>query len=593
VLHHLLKTAREHIFHRKNQRKTKRMKRIIVFYFIALFFAQYGTSQTIEGTSKRTKLFITKTTGLPANLVLEKQEFLEPSGNSFLDAEENATLKLTLANTGKGDALGLQIKISPQTDIANVTLGDVSPLAKLSAGKKELLEIPISANEFVQSKQIKLKIEISEANGFDLDPPSIITFSTKQLTPPSFVLADVGIEDQSRNGQIEPRELVEITARIQNKGGDARTVTANVTVGENVFLSGDSKSSFSLGTMNAGVYKDVKFSVYTNTRATGVPVTVALTEARNRFNTTLPLNLAFNKRQKKATELNVEGKEEDNIIADVPTLSVDIEKNIPETKKKNPNAVALVFAISEYANQNVPKVEYAKRDAQFVREYLIKTLGYDAKNILPQNSDELMTVGTMKTLLRNKLPSYLKKDGSSELFIYYTGHGAPSTQTNEPFFVPYDCDPNYVSNDNAYNMNDFYADIAKLNAKKKFVVVDACFSGQAGNGQTLVKNASPALLKVKNVLLADENAVLFQSSSAEQVSNWYPEKKHGMFTYFFLKGLQGSADKNNDGTITAEELENFVNDENDGLPYFSNREFQRPQKAVVSGKMEEVVVKLK
>jgi uncharacterized caspase-like protein len=204
-----------------------------------------------------------------------------------------------------------------------------------------------------------------------------------------------------------------------------------------------------------------------------------------------------------------------------------------------------------------------------------------------------MTVGTMKTLLRNKLPSYLKKDGSSELFIYYTGHGAPSTQTNEAFFVPFDCDPNFVSNDNAYNMNDFYADITKLNAKKKFVVIDACFSGQAGNGQTLVKNASPALLKVKNVLLADVNAVLFQSSSAEQVSNWYPEKKHSMFTYFFLKGLQGSADKNNDGIITAEELENFVNDENDGLPYFSNREFQRPQKAVVSGKMEEVVVKIK
>jgi hypothetical protein len=66
-----------------------------------------------------------------------------------------------------------------------------------------------------------------------------------------------------------------------------------------------------------------------------------------------------------------------------------------------------------------------------------------------------------------------------------------------------------------------------------------------------------------------------------------------MFTYFFLKGLQGSADKNNDGIITAEELEKFVNDENDGLPYFSNREFQRPQKAVVSGKMEEVVVKIK
>ncbi|MEK7263225.1 MAG: caspase family protein [Bacteroidota bacterium] len=296
--------------------------------------------------------------------------------------------------------------------------------------------------------------------------------------------------------------------------------------------------------------------------------------------------------------MNVKGKSiEEKFDEAIKTIEreaekpIDIEQNIPETKLKNKNGIALIISISEYAN--FQKVEYAKRDAQFIREYLIKTLGYNEKNILPQNPDELMTVGNMKTLLRNKLPSYLKKDGSSELFIYYTGHGAPSTQTNEAFFVPYDCDPNFVNSDNAYNMNDFYADIAKLNAKKKFVVIDACFSGQTGSGQTLVKNASPALLKVNNALIADENAVLFQSSSAEQVSNWYPEKKHGMFTYFFLKGLQGSADKNNDVTITATELENFINDENDGLPYYSNREFQRPQKAVVSGDKESVIVKTK
>jgi uncharacterized caspase-like protein len=29
---------------------------------------------------------------------------------------------------------------------------------------------------------------------------------------------------------------------------------------------------------------------------------------------------------------------------------------------------------------------------------------------------------------------------------------------------------------------------------------------------------------------------------------------HGVFTYFLLKGLQGAADKNHDGVITAEEL---------------------------------------
>jgi hypothetical protein len=62
-----------------------------------------------------------------------------------------------------------------------------------------------------------------------------------------------------------------------------------------------------------------------------------------------------------------------------------------------------------------------------------------------------------------------------------------------------------------------------------------------------------------------------------------------MFTYFFLKGLKGEADYNKDGRITVGELSRYINDENEGLPYYSNREFQRPQKAVIIGKDEEII----
>ena len=56
-----------------------------------------------------------------------------------------------------------------------------------------------------------------------------------------------------------------------------------------------------------------------------------------------------------------------------------------------------------------------------------------------------------------------------------------------------------------------------------------------------------------------------------------------MFTYYFLKGLKGEADTNKDGSITVGELEGYINDENNNLPYVSRREFSRPQKAVVQG----------
>jgi hypothetical protein len=269
----------------------------------------------------------------------------------------------------------------------------------------------------------------------------------------------------------------------------------------------------------------------------------------------------------------------------------ELEVNAPITSIKNNETISLVIAIKKYSNQNVPQVMYADNDARAIRIYLEKSFGYDTKNILPQNEEELMTLGTMKNYIKNVIPSYLKQDGSSDLFIYFTGHGAPSTKTRNAYFVPYDCDPNYVSDINAYNMNEFYSDIAKLNAKKKIVVIDACFSGQSGDGNMLIKDASPIYVTMENEMSLDDKSIMFLSSGADQVSNWYPEKKHSMFTYFFLKGLQGNADINKDGSISVAELENYINDENNGLPYFSNREFQRPQKAVIYGKDLELLLK--
>ena len=41
----------------------------------------------------------------------------------------------------------------------------------------------------------------------------------------------------------------------------------------------------------------------------------------------------------------------------------------------------------------------------------------------------------------------------------------------------------------------------------------------------------------------------------------YPEKKHSLYTYFFLKGLKGSADGDEDNFVTAEEMQFYMNEE--------------------------------
>ena len=81
-----------------------------------------------------------------------------------------------------------------------------------------------------------------------------------------------------------------------------------------------------------------------------------------------------------------------------------------------------------------------------------------------------------------------------------------------------------------------------------------------------------------------ENALVITSTSNDRVSNWYPDKRHSLFTYFFLKGLQGQADQNNDRQITVNELTTYLLDENEGVTYWSNRLFQRPQTPQIEAK---------
>ena len=173
--------------------------------------------------------------------------------------------------------------------------------------------------------------------------------------------------------------------------------------------------------------------------------------------------------------------------------------------------------------------------------------------------------------------------------------GAPSTETQEAFLAPYDFNPNVdVNTYNAYRLKDLYADLSKIECRSLTIVLDTCFSGMTGDGQVLIQNISPVILPKleisKQVLLSHPKVVVLTSTSNDRVSNWYPEKKHSLFTYLFLKGLQGAADKNSDNRITVGELETYLLDENNGVPYWAKRLFSRSQTPQVHASDKSIII---
>ena len=91
------------------------------------------------------------------------------------------------------------------------------------------------------------------------------------------------------------------------------------------------------------------------------------------------------------------------------------------------------------------------------------------------------------------------------------------------------------------------------------------------------------------MLLTD--ATIMTAAKGGEVSGWYPEKRHGLFTYFFLKGISGDADVDKNDEITVAELKQFLTDETEGVPYWARRLHGKEQHPDVFGKEGQVLVK--
>jgi len=72
------------------------------------------------------------------------------------------------------------------------------------------------------------------------------------------------------------------------------------------------------------------------------------------------------------------------------------------------------------------------------------------------------------------------------------------------------------------------------------VALDACFSG-AGGRSVLAKGARPLVTKIDATKAPPPKLTPLTAASGNQITSTLREQGHGIFTYFFLKGLNGAA----------------------------------------------------
>lgn len=234
----------------------------------------------------------------------------------------------------------------------------------------------------------------------------------------------------------------------------------------------------------------------------------------------------------------------------VPASDVDVPP--AAGTKKNENAYAVVIGIDTYRNK-LPKADFASHDAEVMGSYLTKVMGYEEENVAILLNERAAKTDLEK-YLEHWLPKRVEKDAS--VFVYFSGHGAPNPKTGDAFLVPYDGDPAFVDA-TGYPLKRLYDQLGKLPAKDIIVMLDSCFSGGGGRS-VIAKGMRPMVISVENPVVAGGKTVVLAASSGEQVSSTYDQKGHGLLTYYFLKGLQGAADKNKDGSIDLGEVFDYV-----------------------------------
>ena len=216
-----------------------------------------------------------------------------------------------------------------------------------------------------------------------------------------------------------------------------------------------------------------------------------------------------------------------------------------------PRSYALVVGISQY--KNLPpegQLQFPERDADSMYTVLISAEGgqFPAQNVHKLIGAQA-TLANLRHELEEWLPSVAKDD--DRVLIYFAGHGF--LLEGKAYLAPYDI----VQHDavhTGYPMEDLGSVIGrKIHAKWKVLLTDSCHSG------AITPEADRAEI-TRSLLNLNRSLFSLTASRDREQSYEHPQwgGGHGAFTYYVIKGMEGEADGDGDGIVTADELAEYV-----------------------------------
>lgn len=226
------------------------------------------------------------------------------------------------------------------------------------------------------------------------------------------------------------------------------------------------------------------------------------------------------------------------------------ETSPPNAQAVIPRGYALIVGIAHYKNLPAKsQLQFSEADAEAMYSALIDPEG---GNFRAEDVHRLIgakaTLANLKQELEVWLPSAAKAD--DRVVIYFAGNGF--VKDGGAYLAPYDVDPAKITA-TGYPVDELASMAEKIQAKNKILITDSCHSGTI---------AADDDARAYNKRLLDLSASMFSLTASRDSERSLEGPDwgggHGVFTYYAAKGLEGEADENADGIVTADKLANYA-----------------------------------
>lgn len=394
---------------------------------------------------------------------------------------------------------------------------------------------------FVNTAAVSMATLFAKASRDLLDPNSQAAGGPP--APASWLVLKTTVLDENGNAILEGGERVKVHVDLTNSGKTPITGIAVTLGGTPAIVALFASPTLSVDALQPGESRSVEF-------AATLPQSLETQQA----NLTVAVNAASGASAPAVQTVTASlrgGSGRFDSVDQVPA----------NTGLQRPHTYVLAVGISTYRDPQVAARKYASLDAELIATYFQTVGGVPAANVrLLQDWKGVRS--DIEDFILEWLPRRMTSD--SVVIVYFSGQAAVSP-SGETYLIPYDGKHNSTAR--LYPLKDLEAGLARLKTKQTLFIFDGGVLS-IGPGGT-AKRQAPRWGSSKG-------PVLHLVGSTGLRSGLEPAKlRHGLFTYYVLRGMKGEADANSNGDVTLGELTTFVGR---AVPAAAKQDFNQEQR---------------